>query len=232
MTTMRLAKALQNAGIASRRKTEEIILEGRVKVNGKVCLIPQTSVDPEKDMIFFDGKKLGAQEAKVYYLLNKPKRMICTAAPSHSKRVIDLFQEVPYRLFTVGRLDKDTTGLLIVTNDGDFANRIIHPAKNIEKEYLAKVAKDVSGEDLIALSKGGFIEGSFVKPKSVKKIRRGTVKIVVMEGKKHEVRALFEKAGLEILSLSRIRIGSLILGQLAEGTYRPLKEREKELIFE
>jgi 23S rRNA pseudouridine2605 synthase len=232
MTKKRLSKALAGAGVASRRHSEELIFAGRVKVNGQKVLLPQTMVEWGKDVIEVDGKKLKGEEPHVYYLLNKPKGYLCTAADIKGKRVVDLFSKEDGRLFTVGRLDKYTTGLLIVTNDGHFANKIIHPSSNIRKEYVAKVDQEIFHDHLLAISKGCKIEGAHVKPLVVEKVRRGTVKIVVGEGKKREVRLILENAGLTVVELKRVRIGALTLGELAEGAFRPLTEREKELIFE
>jgi 23S rRNA pseudouridine2605 synthase len=232
MAKKRLSKALAAAGIASRRKAEELIFAGKVTVNGEAVLLPQTLVDLTVDTVKVAGTTVAKEEAKVYYILNKPKNILCTAAPIKGKRVIDLFDKNDGRLFTAGRLDKDTTGLLIVTNDGHFANSIIHPSSGILKEYIAKVNVDVRHEHLVELSKGRFIEGSFVKPKKVEKVRRNTVKIVVGEGKKREVRELLARANLEAIELKRVRLGNLILGDLPEGSFRAMTEREKQLIFE
>ncbi|MDB6081556.1 MAG: ribosomal large chain pseudouridine synthase [Chlamydiia bacterium] len=232
MVTKRLSKALAAAGVASRRASEEIITDGRVTVNGKRVLVPQTLVDWKKDVITIDGVRLKGEESKVYYILNKPKGVLCTAAPIKGKRVIDLFEEDDGRLFTAGRLDKYTTGLLVVTNDGHFANRIIHPSSNIQKEYIAKVDKDVLDDHLKKISRGCTVEGTFVEPIQVQKVRKSTIKVVVAEGKKREVREMLTQAGLEVIELKRVRLGSLILGEIPEGFYRPMTEREKELIFE
>jgi 23S rRNA pseudouridine2605 synthase len=233
MTKKRLSKALAAAGIASRRACETIIQEGRVHVNGKAVYLPQTLVDLSKDKVVCDGQKISKEEKKVYFLLNKPAGYICSnRSINQTKRVVDLFGGQSQRLFTVGRLDKETTGLIIVTNDGHFANRVIHPSSGIQKEYLAKTHTDINHEHLARISKGGFIEGTFVKPVRVKKIRKGTIKIVIMEGKKREVRQLLEKAGLSTVELSRIRIGNLLLGNLATGSWRALNAHEREEIFE
>jgi 23S rRNA pseudouridine2605 synthase len=229
----RLAKALAAAGVASRRACEELIFEGRVKLGGKVVLLPQTLVDLSCDHVTVDGKKVKSEEKKVYFLLHKPAGYLCTSEKKtpKSKIVLDLFVDHPYRLFTVGRLDRDTTGLIFVTNDGSFANRIIHPSFNVQKEYLAKVEEEIEPEHLKALSAGAFIEGSRVKPLSVVKVRRGTVKIIVGEGKKREVRQLLDHAGLTVKELSRIRVGSFTLGKLPLGSYRELTKKELESVF-
>jgi len=132
----------------------------------------------------------------------------------------------------VGRLDRDTTGLIIVTNDGHFANQIIHPSSNIEKEYLAKVDREVLHTDLVKLSKGCVIEHNFVKPKRVAKVRRGTLKVVVGEGKKREVRVMLEKAGFEVRELTRIRLGHLLLSNLPEGSFRELTDKDRKLLLQ
>ncbi len=223
MSKIRLNKALKE--IASRRAAEEIIFAGRVCVNGEVELKPQTMVE-EEDEIAVDGKPLKKQERKVYFLLNKPAGYICTAKEGPSKRVLDLFRNLPYRLFTVGRLDRETSGLLLVTNDGDFANQIAHPSFNIQKEYLVKTAQDITDEHLKLLSRGTLVQRTVVRPISVKKVRRGTLKIVVGEGKKHEVRLLIQAAGLTLLDLNRIRVGSLNLDKMALGSFRELSIKE------
>lgn len=228
----RLSKALAAAGVASRRACEELIFDGKVTVNGKIVLTPQTLVSWENDEICIDEVPLSKEQERVYFILNKPKGYICTNARLGSKRlVVDLFQDLPYRLFTVGRLDRDTTGLLLVTNDGHFAQQVIHPSRGLTKEYLVKATQEITHEHLTSIAKGGIIEGTRVKPVRVAKMRKGTVKIVVREGKKREVRLLAQKAGLDIVSLHRIRIGSLVLGNLEVGEFRPLTEKEKKLLL-
>lgn len=220
------------AGVASRRACETLIFDGKVKVNGEVTLLPQTMVD-DKDKILVNGKSITKAEEKVYFMLNKPKGYICSnTKTTKSKIVMEIFAEEGERLFTVGRLDKDTEGLLLVTNDGHFANKVIHPSANIHKEYLAKTDHEITPEHLETISAGAEVEGTFVKPIRISKVRRGTVKVTVAEGKKREVRILLEAAGLEVKELTRIRIGGLHLGTLPLGQYRPLSEREKKMIFE
>lgn len=226
MKAQRLSKVLAACGVAARRKCEDLIFAGKVTVNGKKVLIPQTLVDATKDKIVVDGKEVELQTEKVYYMLNKPYGLICTSEEAAGEEsVLTLFDD-DLRLFTVGRLDKDTTGLLLVTNDGQFAQSVIHPSKNISKEYLAKTDKDITDEHLKALASGGLVEGVWVKPISVTKVRNGTLKMAVSEGKKREVRCLLEYVGLKVLELKRIRIGPLVLGALADGAHRPLTEAE------
>jgi 23S rRNA pseudouridine2605 synthase len=232
VTKQRLSKVLAAAGVASRRACEELIFQGLVTVNGEVIKVPQTQVNSSVDKITVRGEPVGRVEDKVYYILNKPVGYICsTRGSGQSKLVLDLFQDVGRRLFTVGRLDKDTQGLLIVTNDGHFANQIIHPSSDIQKEYLVKTDQEISHEHLFAISQGTLVEGVFVKPIRVEKVRRGTLKIVIGEGKKREVRMLLEAAGLKTKELTRIRLGGLVLGPLPVGSWRVLTEKEKKIIF-
>ncbi len=224
----RLSKALSAAGVGSRRGCEQMIFDGRVSVNGETVLLPQTLVSWQDDTIEVDGEKIRGEEKKVYYLLNKPAGYICSnkRMTGRSKLVVDLFQNKDGRLFTVGRLDKDTEGLIIITNDGLFAQKLIHPSYEVQKEYLVKTDREVTPGHLEALSSGTVVERTFVKPVKVKKVRKGTIRITVMEGKKHEVRQLMENAGLGVRNLKRIRLGHFILGDLPLGSYRPLSPSE------
>ena len=233
MEKKRLSKALAAAGIASRRACEELIFGGRVKVNGEVVKIPQTLIDWTIDQIVVDESPIQAEEGKVYYMLNKPAGYICTSIrPGQKRIVLDLFQEKSLRLFTIGRLDKETEGLLLVTNDGRFAHDVIHPSSNIVKEYIVKTAQEITPEHLEILTQGARVDEKWVRPVSVIKVRRGTFRIIVKEGRKHEVRIIAERAQLKVLELRRVRIGSLILGTLPVGEYRPLTERDRQLIFQ
>lgn len=232
MSKQRLSKVLAGAGVASRRACEELIFQGVVKVNGQVVQVPQTLVDLASDQITVRGQSVQQTEDKVYYILNKPSGYLCsTRGSGQSKLVLDLFAEEGHRLFTVGRLDKDTQGLILVTNDGHFANQVIHPSADIQKEYLVKTDQELTHDHLIAISHGTLVEGAFVKPLRIEKVRRGTLKIVIGEGKKREVRLLLDAAGLKVKELIRIRLGGLRLGQLPVGSWRPLTEKEKTLIF-
>lgn len=229
----RLSKVLAQAGVASRRAAEELIFDGQVTVNGKIELVPQTMVDLAEDKIEVDGVPVTKVEQKRYYMVNKPKGYICSSVRSknHPDIALDLIEDANERLFTVGRLDKDTEGLLIITNDGHFANEVIHPSSEVEKEYLVKTDWELQPNHLQAISEGCEVEGVFVKPTSVKKVRRGTVKIVVMEGKKREVRELVKHAGLKVRELTRIRLGGLHLGSLPPGCYRTLSSSDRQAIF-
>lgn len=232
MEKKRLSKALAAAGVASRRACEELIFMGRVQVNGATVKVPQTLVDWEADRILLDGSSVKGEQKKVCYMLNKPKGVICSNVRVGRKPIVlDLFPGSHERLFTIGRLDKDSTGLLLVTNDGHFSQEVIHPSSNIIKEYLVKTTYEITAEHLETLSQGARVDEKWVRPVSVQKVRKGTFKICVKEGKKHEVRIIAERAGLKVMELTRIRIGGLLLGSLAPGDYRPLTDRDKEMIF-
>jgi len=231
MEKKRLSKILAGAGVASRRACEQLIFDGKVTVNGEIILKPETHVSLDTDDVRVDDQQIHAEQEKIYYMLHKPFGYICSNKPMERKKlVIDLFPP-DKRLFTVGRLDRDTTGLLVVTNDGHFGQRVIHPSSNIEKEYLVKTVQEVEHEHLVRISKGAFVDDVYVRPVRCQKVRRGTIKVVVKEGKKREVRVFVQKAGLDIVSLSRIRIGALPLGTLPEGSFREMTEKEKQAIF-
>lgn len=226
----RLSKVLAASGVASRRSSEELIFEGRVTVNGSVCKTPQTRVDPAKDMIYVNGNRLPKRlPQKVYIALNKPKGYICSSGEKETKSVISLCDDFMRswdkkspgqpkpRLFTVGRLDVATTGLIILTNDGEFAQRISHPSSGLTKEYIATIDGAVSKRNLLAISEGTVVDGTHCTPDAVELLpqqpdkTRPRLRIVVHEGRNHEVRELVKHAGLQIYSLKRIRIGAFRL---------------------
>ncbi|KAK9158586.1 hypothetical protein Scep_005160 [Stephania cephalantha] len=242
----RLSKVLAAAGVASRRSSEELIFDGRVTVNGSVCSVPQTRVDPARDMIYVNGNRLSKKlPPKVYFALNKPKGYICSCGEKESKSVLLLFDDYlkdwdkmhpgfpKPRLFTVGRLDVATTGLIIVTNDGDFAQKVSHPSSNLSKEYITTVDGSISKRHLIAISEGVMIDGVHCTPDFVEllpqqpDISRPRMRIVVHEGRNHEVRELVKNAGLKLHSLKRTRIGGYRLpSDLGFGKHVELKNKE------
>jgi 23S rRNA pseudouridine2605 synthase len=234
MSTKRLNKFLQEAGIAARRKADELIFAGYVSVNGQPAQTPALQVDPLQDIVAVKGKKIAARPPRLYFMVNKPRGALSTNAPvkKGERRVIDLFSplKIPH-LFTIGRLDKESEGLLLVTNDGDFAQQVAHPSFEIEKEYIVKVDDEITSQHLIALSDGINIDGDLVKPKKVSKVRRGTFKITLGEGKKREIRKMCENLGLAVLELKRIRIGPLTLGNLLSGAFRKLSESEVKSLW-
>lgn len=232
MALKRLNKILSHAGVTSRRGADKLIESGKVKVNAKVVTSLGTMCDPVNDVIVACGKRVGAPEKKVAVMINKPKGYVCSNKRlNNEKLAIDLVSHLNKRVYTVGRLDRETTGLLIITNDGDLAKKIAHPSSNIVKKYLVKTKQEITDDHLKEMSKGVYLSNNLYKPTSVKKMRRGTLIISVKEGKKHEVRIMVEEAGLEISSLSRVSIGNLRLADLPLGAYRNLTERDIRNIF-
>ncbi|KAK1652872.1 hypothetical protein QYE76_070677 [Lolium multiflorum] len=240
----RLAKVLAAAGVASRRTSEELIFQGKVTVNGSVCTSPQTKVDIAKDSIYVNGNRIAKKlPPKLYFAVNKPKGYICSSG--EEKSVISLLDDYlkgwnklqpgtpKPRLFTVGRLDVATTGLIVVTNDGEFAQKVAHPSSNITKEYVATIDGAVHKKHLIAISEGTRIDGVKVVPDSVEPLdaqpdtKRTRLKIVVHEGRNHEVRELVQNAGLKVYALKRVRIGRFRLpSDLGIGKMVELKEAD------
>lgn len=240
----RLSKVLAAAGVASRRSSEDLIFEGRVTVNGSVCNTPQTKVDPARDVIYVNGSRLPKKlPPKVYLALNKPKGYICSSGEKDTKSVISLFDDYlkswdkrnagqpKPRLFTVGRLDVATSGLIIVTNDGEFAQKISHPSSSLSKEYIATIDGVVNKRHLVAISDGTVIDGVDCTPDAVELLPqqpdkpRSRIRVVVHEGRNHEVRELVKNAGLKIYSLKRVRIGAFRLPpELILGKHMELKQ--------
>jgi 23S rRNA pseudouridine2605 synthase len=228
----RLQKVLAAAGIASRRSCEELILAGRVAIDGKVVVDLGVRVDPNNQRIKLDGEYIYLQR-KRYFLLNKPKGYLCTNSdPAGRQRVIDLFPKEKTRLFTVGRLDENTHGLLLVTNDGELANRLAHPRYRIARTYLAQVVGNPSRETLDLLCKGiRFSEGYFRAESVRRRKSKGLstyIEIVMNKGRNREIRRLLARVGHKIIDLQRIAFGPLKLGHLKVGRHRALKEDEIE----
>lgn len=228
----RLSKFLADSGVASRRKCDELIKAKKVSVNGTVITTPYALVS-KKDKIVVSGNSVQAEEKKLYFLLNKPLGFVCSHVRKNNEKLLyDLFSNVKERLFSVGRLDKDTSGLILVTNDGAFANRVIHPSQNIDKEYLVKTTSEITANHLKLVADGCYIDKRHVKPKRVKKVRKGTLRIVVQDGLKHEVRKLVDNAGLKLIDLARIRIGGLQMQTLPIGHYINLTKQQLDQIFQ
>lgn len=232
----RLQKVIAASGVASRRKAEELIASGKVKVNGEVVTTLGTKVS-DRDSVVVNGITINKEE-KVYFILNKPRGVITSTSDDKNRQtVIDLIA-TNARIYPVGRLDYDTTGLLLLTNDGDFANSMMHPSNEIDKVYVAKVKGIAKAEHIIPLEKGVVIDGIKTSPARVKlrKVNRenGTsiVEVTIHEGRNHEVKKMFESVGLEVLKLKRERVAFLTLKGLDSGEYRRLTPKEiKELYF-
>lgn len=232
---VRLNKFIAGSGVCSRRKADELIFEGRVRVNGEVVTEPGFRADPITDTVELDGKNLGLKEKFIYIMLNKPAGCVTTASDQFGRKtVLDYIADLPTRVYPVGRLDYNTSGLLLLTNDGEFANKIIHPKNEIEKAYIVKVKGEPDAEDITKLRRGVKIEvdGSLVKtrPARVSVLELGKqwamLEIVIHEGKNRQVRKMCEAVSLPIISLHRIRVGPLFLGDLKMGEYRFLTRAE------
>lgn len=224
---IRLQKILTQSGISSRRKAERYILEGRVSVDGKIVRTLGEKTNPASQRICFDGKPVFF-EKKVYILLNKPKGYICTSRDTHNRLIVlDLIKGVKERVFTVGRLDKDTEGLLLLTNDGEFANRLMHPSFRIEKTYKVGLNKKLLPEDIKKLEKGVILESKRTAPCKIKVSKHPVeIYITIHEGRKRQVRKMFDVVGYRVINLKRIKFGPLTLGNLKQGEYRHLSGQE------
>jgi 23S rRNA pseudouridine2605 synthase len=228
---MRINQYIASAGITSRRKADELIEDGRVKVNGAVLTSPGYHVE-EGDIVEVDGVRVAPAEKKVYYLLNKPAGYVTSTADKEGRPLVT--ELVPYevRVFPVGRLDYNTTGLLIMTNDGDLANALMHPSKEFNKKYLVRVQGIVTRDEAKKLEKGIDIGGFVTSPAEVnllKHDRNSTVaEITIHEGKNRQVRRMFKAVGHPVLELCRIGLGDLSIGKLALGQCRKLSPAEVE----
>jgi len=229
MAMQRLQKVLAAAGVASRRKCEELILSGAVQVNRKLVDKLPAFVDPGKDVITVNGKKI-QPERKVYFLLNKPKGVICTNFdPQGRKKAIDLVP-TSERTFCVGRLDADSTGIIILTNDSELANRLTHPKYRVPKTYLATVKGQISGETVEKLKKGVWLAEGKTSGASVKILKRShkesLIEVAIRQGLNRQVRRMLAKVGLAVISLKRTQIGKLNARGLGLGKFRGLTKAE------
>lgn len=231
---MRLNKFLASAGIASRRKCDEIILSGVVAVNGKVVNELGTTVNEKKDKITVEGRVVKLPSSFVYIKLNKPKGYACTAKDEKGRKTIYDLVDCEERLFSIGRLDYDTEGLIILTNDGDFANKVAHPRYSIDKEYRVTVEGEVKESELAVMRKGVVVEGERMPSAKVEwlSFENGFTKlsVVIDEGQNRQVRRMFEAIGKTIKLLKRVRIGGVKLGGLSRGEYKDLTEEELNLL--
>jgi len=227
MTLRRLNKYLAEQGIASRREADRLIASGLVKVNGKVVTEMGIKVDPEKDKVEMDEVRLAEDRQLVYIALNKPKGYVSSVKRTNQDPhiVLDLV-DIQERIYPVGRLDKETTGLLLLTNDGTFVNQIIHPSSESEKEYEVTFYKPVPKGSLDKLRAGVKLSGEATLPTQVKKVGPAKIRIVLKEGKNRQIRRICQKVGFPVKTLKRIRIKALKLGDLPLGRWRHLTESE------
>ncbi|MCK5130390.1 MAG: rRNA pseudouridine synthase [Clostridiales bacterium] len=232
---MRLQKYMASCGIASRRKCEEIIAEGIVFINGTVVSEPGHQVDPDKDIVMLNGKII-QQEQKYYFLFNKPENVLCTSGDSREREtVIEYFKNVDARLFTIGRLDYKTSGLIIVTNDGEFANHISHPRYNCTKEYQVKINNFLTDGDIIKLKSGMIIENHLTSHARVfLKSRTKNISvfnIIIHEGRNRQIRNMVEQLGYRVLKLERLKIGEITNIGLDRGSFRELSKNEIQTLL-
>ena len=218
-------------GVASRRTSEKIILDGRVAVNGRIITEMGVQVDESKDTVTLDGEIIRPEEEKHYIAYNKPVGEVTTASdPEGRATVMDKFADYPVRLFPVGRLDYDSEGLLLLTNDGDMMNRVLHPSHEVLKTYWTKMSSHVTREEIAALRKGVMIDGKLTFPASVRLIRENTFDTVLLisihEGRNRQVRKMAEAVGHKVISLRRVGFGPVSLGDLPSGMWRPLTKDE------
>lgn len=227
---MRLQKYIAEAQIASRRKAEEMILGGRVSVNGKIITELGTKVESDSDVVMVDGKEIHICEKMVYIMLNKPEGCVTTVKDQFNRKsVMDYVSDVRERIYPVGRLDYDTSGLLILTNDGELTYRLTHPKHNVEKTYIAEVDRKPDERDMDRFRNGIVIDGRKTAEARIKIIREGkltALEIKIREGRNRQVRKMCAAINCNVIKLKRIATGKLELGKLEKGKYRYLDEKE------
>lgn len=227
---MRLQKYLAQCGVASRRKSEELIESGKVKINGRVAQIGD-KVNPKKDDITVSGKKIVKSKKYTYIMLHKPRGFITTMSDEMDRKCVAmLVKDVGARVYPVGRLDRESEGLLLMTNDGEFANAMTHPTKHVPKTYRVTVRPSISEEQITKLSTGIDIDGRKTAPAEVRVVKREenrvVIEIILYEGRNRQIRKMCDALGLEVARLKRIAVGSLKLGMLPQGKWRELSEEE------
>ncbi len=233
---MRLQKFLSECGVASRRKSEELIISRVVKVNGRVAQLGD-KVDPHRDRVTVHGKPVKQVKEKVYLMLHKPRGFVTTMSDEQGRRcVADLVKDAPAKVYPVGRLDRDSEGLLLMTNDGDFSNRMMHPRSEVSKTYRVTVRPPVTDDMLSELMSGIVLDGRRTAPCTVEIIEKDDTRVVlrfvIHEGRNREIRRMCEAVNLEVVRLKRVAIDTLKLGMLQQGKWRELTEQEvKRLII-
>ncbi|MBN1258205.1 rRNA pseudouridine synthase [Candidatus Peregrinibacteria bacterium] len=231
MSLLRLNKYLAEHGIASRREADVLIKAGKVKVNGRFVTQLGVKVDPEKDLIKFDGKPVSPKEKPVYIVLNKPSGFVCSSKKTEldPKIALDLI-DVKERIYSIGRLDKETTGLILFTNDGELANRLTHPSFEGEKEYEVIFYEPIKDSVIRRLEKGVPLKGEPTLPMKIKRLAAGRVRITLREGRNRQIRRLCQKVGCPVKALKRVRIKKLTLGPLRAGEWRYLTLEEIRML--
>ena len=227
---MRLQKFLATCGVASRRRSEELINSGRVKVNGNVITEMGCKVDSDMDEVLVDNKRVSLQERKVYVMLNKPTGYVTTVSEQFNRKKVTDLVDIPYRIFPVGRLDYNTSGLLILTNDGELTYRLTHPKFKVEKVYIAKIKGIPTEEKLADFESGLKIENYTTAPAKIKVLKEMNnncmVEVTIREGRNRQIRKMCDAIGHPVLELKRIKMGRIHLGNLEIGNWRYFTERE------
>lgn len=221
---MRLNKFIADAGICSRRKADEMIKEGRVTVNKHEAIIGMEIM--AEDVVRVDGERIRVNVVHEYYMLNKPKRVLCSNEDKFGRQLAIDYIKSKKRLFTYGRLDYMTEGLIIISNDGEVYNHVMHPRKKLYKSYIAKLDREIEEKDMDALKYGVVIDGKRTAPAKVKRIDKKEIRIAIFEGRNRQIRKMVEILGYTVNSLKRVKIGELSLGNLQVGDYRKLTEEE------
>jgi 23S rRNA pseudouridine2605 synthase len=222
---IRLQKYIAHAGVCSRRKAEHHIQNGEVKVNGQVVTQLGVKIDPQSDKVEVAGHLIEPPRSMIYIMLNKPKGYITSCRHGSRKIVMDLI-DIPQRLYPVGRLDKDSTGLLLLTNDGALHLRLTHPSFDHEKEYEVEVADPITDESLQIMRNGIFMDGAITRKSKIKRLSDRRFRMVLKEGRKRQIRRMVETVGNKVVALQRLRVSSLNLGELPEGQWRHLSKEE------
>lgn len=221
---MRLNKFIADAGICSRRKADEMIKEGRVTVNKHEAIIGMEIM--AEDVVRVDGERIRVNVVHEYYMLNKPKRVLCSNEDKFGRQLAIDYIKSKKRLFTYGRLDYMTEGLIIISNDGEVYNHVMHPRKKLYKSYIAKLDREIEEKDMDALKYGVVIDGKRTAPAKVKRVDKKEIRIAIFEGRNRQIRKMVEILGYNVISLKRVKIGELSLGNLQVGDYRKLTEEE------
>lgn len=231
---MRINKFMAECGVASRRACDEMILEGRVKVNGKKIDTPGLEINEFNDAVTLDGRRITLVSKKYYIMLHKPKGYVTTVKDDKGRKTVMELIKIRSRLYPVGRLDYDTEGLLLLTNDGQLAYALTHPSHEVPKTYIAKIKGKISDTEVRQLRKGVEIDGRMTLPAVVKIIETddefSRVEVTIKEGRNHQIKKMFEVVGKEVVFLKRTAIGPLKLGGLGRGEYKNLTSKEIEIL--
>lgn len=235
---MRLNKFLSLTGISSRRKADQLILEGKISVNGEIVKLLGTQINEIKDVIRIDGNTINffPKNNFTYLVFHKPKGCLCTSSDDRNRKTIfDYIKSEGTRLFSVGRLDYNTEGIILLTNDGEMANKLMHPSYEIQKKYLVKISSSISESELALLRKGVLLDDGYktmpAKIRVVEKLKEATkLEVSIKEGKNRQIHRMFKAIGKEVIFLKRTDYGPIHLGGLSRGSYRPLSNMELEML--